>query len=65
MDRRQDMALAYDYDKQEWVKGNTATAVLAKQAQETLAVIDEPAYQHMVGLTPAEAAAIKTRLLRG
>ena len=55
-------AVAYDYDRQEWVEGGEAEAQLAQQNAETLAVIDEPSYRRMMGLTAADALRIKAQL---
>jgi hypothetical protein len=56
------MTTAYDYEKQEWVTGDAAKAALEWQRQETLAVIDDPGYQRMMGYTAAQAAEIKATL---
>jgi hypothetical protein len=54
------MATAYDYDRQEWVTGPKAAALLRKQYNEELAILQGPdaeGYLRMIGSpdTPQEA----------
>lgn len=43
--------VAYDYEAQRWVEGETARALLVAQAEETLAVLDGPEGERYVAAT--------------
>ena len=56
MEHKAGQAVAYDYDRQRWVADPAeARRLLVAQAVEELAVIHDPAYQRLVGLTPEQA----------
>jgi hypothetical protein len=55
---------AYDYEKQVWVSGKAAIPLIVKQAEETLGVIDKPAYRRMMGYSEVAAESVKRNALR-
>jgi hypothetical protein len=53
---------AYDYDAQQWVSGRRGAALRLVQDRETLFLLDDPGYVHMMGLSLHEVPVMKLRL---